>query len=433
MDAPRLRLESLRPLALLLFACLGFYLVRGATGSPSTNWMLIYEPSDFPTVTSLVDYLADLRIPIPPILSSLEIIDHQLTGSTRFVTVYLYRLGFVAGYLIAIQLASSTLPRLGLSFSMSGVLLAGSVLVHRANPQVYDVLLPCLLLLFVFSLERARNRGEGDSLALGFCALAGFSLSMAELLRPFMIFVLPVALVCAFAALRRLPRRCALAFLVPILLFSGMWHIHVAHAHGQLTWSNHSGFNLRLSQLLPPESVPPLEMEHAERLGPGRWPNLNSEIHTQNSRKIQSAVVGYMIRHPVDGTVRLARAFWKLVATPTKVHIHDPARPRHGPFRVFLLGGYRLVSIAGAIFLIANAARLAWLLIRSRERRLDLLAVPDNIVILLGVMLLMFLSIGAGREQGRIILSLLPLYAVLPVARRWTPEPERAAGGGADS
>jgi hypothetical protein len=381
----------------------------------------------------LVDYLMGLRIPIPPILSALEIIDHQLTGSTRFVTVHLYRLGLIGGYLIAIRLASSTLPRLGLSFSMSGVLLAGSMLVHRANPQVYDVLLPVLLLLFIFGIKLAGDRGEGDALALSFCVLAGFSLSMAELLRPFMIVVLPVALVCGVAALRRLPRKCTLAFLMPILILSGMWHIHVARAHGQLTWSNHSGFNLLLSELLPPETVPPLEMEHAERLGPGRWPNLNSEIHTQNSRKIQSAVVAYMIRHPVDGGVRIARAIWKLVATPTQVHIHDPARPRHGRFRVLFLGSYRVMSIAGAILLMANAVRLAWLLIRSREHRLDLLAAPDHMVILLGVMLLVLLSIGAGKEQGRIILSLLPLYAALPVARRWSPEPERAASGGVES
>ncbi len=54
-------------------------------------------------------------------------------------------------------------------------------------------------------------------------------------------------------------------------------------------------------------------------------------------------------------------------------------------------------------------------------------ALKDVAIILLpmlGVLLIVLLALGAGREQARIVLSVLPFYAALPRARRPLPSEE---------
>jgi hypothetical protein len=67
---------------------------------------------------------------------------------------------------------------------------------------------------------------------------------MAELSRPFVILILPVWLVGGYQVLRGLPWRYHAAFVVPIVIISGVWHINLLVEHGQITATNHSGYNL---------------------------------------------------------------------------------------------------------------------------------------------------------------------------------------------
>jgi hypothetical protein len=426
MAAPRVSVERVRPIVLVLLVCLGLYLARHSNGSAAMHWMLIYAPSDFPTLASMVTFFADLRIPIPPVLGALEIWNYQLTGTTDFVTIYLYRVGFFGAYVIAVYLASSSLLRLGISTAMSLILLSGAVLVHRGNPQIYDVLFPFFILLFVLCIRLASDRRQpiepeasaGGNTLLILCLAGGFFLSMAELSRSIMFILMPLAIVWGILSLGRVDRRYKVAFLVPVLLLSGSWHVYILGAHGQLTSGNHSGFNLRLTKMFPEGFAPPLEVAEETRVKPGRWPNLNTEIHGANSRKLERAVFEYMLSHPIDGGARVLRAVGALVATPIVIHMNNPGRERHGALRSAFLTTYRAVSMAGAAFLLANALRLAYYLLTPRGELAALLADPEHFLIALGVLLILLLSVGAGVEQGRIVLSILPFYAALPRARR---------------
>ena len=116
--------------------------------------------------------------------------------------------------------------------------------MHAGNPANYDPLF-ALLLLGYFLLIDAWERTPPCELAGG----AGLCLSMLELLRPFMIYLLPLFLLVEWHRIHLKAPRCGLAltaFLLPVVVLSGGWHLHLYLAHDhQITWTNISGYNLQ--------------------------------------------------------------------------------------------------------------------------------------------------------------------------------------------
>ena len=368
--------------------------------------MKIFHPSDFPTAGSMISYILALRVPIPPVISATEILNYMIAGNTKFVTVVLYRIALVLSFVIAIRMSSSRNWSMAWSIILSVVFLWATTIVHRGNSQVYDIFFPCLILLYVLLLKSAISSARSKWIYI-FSAASGFFLSIAELTRPFVFLFLPVVLFCTWCAFRKLPRRYFLCFLAPVVLLSGSWHLHQAVRHRQIIWSNHSGYNL--SRAWPMAKRPWLQPEpYSAPLKTGRWDNLNTAEHHENSKLLTKKVVSYFVKNPRDSGGRMIsrmRSF--LFDVRTDIYDH---RPTHGMFML-----YRPLVRLSSIWLLAEVCLLVVMLVRVNGRRLNLLGMPGNILIIIAFMSICILAIGESDwEQARLLLSLLPFFAVIP-------------------
>jgi hypothetical protein len=99
-----------------------------------------------------------------------------------------------------------------------------------------------IVLHYLFTKLGSSNKS--NTLAAILALFSGLSLSMAELLRPFFIYLLPIPFLFSLLRFKKKSIASCLFFLAPILLFSGGWHVRTALLVKQLSWSNHSGFNM---------------------------------------------------------------------------------------------------------------------------------------------------------------------------------------------
>jgi len=228
-----------------VFVLLASWLVADAEAVPATRWMDVYRMEDFETASDAWLFFRQLRTGIPPALAAIEIASQLVLGSTDLIDVYLYRASLVLAFTIPFLAFAATRLEFVCSLAIGLVFLRSTLIVTRPNPQIYDILLPLFFLVFALCLREARLRLARGRSALGIAALAGFFLSMAELSRPFVLLILPFFLIVAHQFLRGAPKRCLAAFLLPIVLLSGGWHLKLLLLDdGQVIWSSHGGFNL---------------------------------------------------------------------------------------------------------------------------------------------------------------------------------------------
>lgn len=425
MSGRRKRMVVLAVLV-VIFSIFGYFTVSTAHGVPATRWMNIYHPEDFETFGEMLTYLKELRVPIPPVFSIMEILDYQATGNYRFVTVTLYRLGLVLVFIIVIVWASGSYGKMIPAFFLSLFFLWSTKVVHWANPQVYDIYLPLFILLFLMFTRLAASErfSSGKALVL-FAVLSGFFLSMAELSRPFMILFLPFLLIWVYFKMGKRKKRLFLYFLIPVLLFSGIWHLKLLVFNGQLIWSNHSGFNLAKSWVFVEK--PPLVPETGNApLKPGRWKNLNTAEHFENSRRIQAQIVGYALKKPLASMAHIFRRMTYMMSVPTGLYKYKPLE-RHPTlylykFLVMVFLSYLFILV---FWMVSRGVKLG-------RRCLGLLLEVDYILVLILFFSFLLFSLGESGEESRFLISLVPLLAVLPIIKiEHTEHTEDTEGCGA--
>ena len=386
----------------------GGVLVRDSVAVPATTWMHMYDPAAFPTARALIDFVAGLRVPIPPVIAALEIVSVQQTGSTALVTVYLYRVALVATYVLAVWFSYPSIPRLFGSFAASVVFLWATTLIHPLNPQSYDILFPLFTLAFLILLRAAARATAGS--AIGFAAGGGFFLSMAELTRPFVFVLLPLMLAGACIALRGRPRRVLVGLFTPVVLLSGSWHLHLLTAHHQLLGTNYAGFNLRRAWPMAP--LPPAMWEtHAQPSDEKSWPNLNTEAQHVASLQLQRAVAAYVVENPGAALRHAARKMVRFARPQLSMYRSAPAAHP-------VLSIYRLAAPASFLFTAANLALLTGYALGARRQMWLLLASTDNVLLLITAFTVVVLSLGEAKEEARLVVSVLPLLAAYPTAQR---------------
>jgi hypothetical protein len=391
--------------AVVLFVSAGIWATSGSYGIEATRWMLIHTVDDFSSAGKVADFVANLRIPIPIVLSLLEITSYRLFGSTYIVTHLLYRFALVFSYVLVICFFAKSRNRVMVSAFISFLFLWATVLIHPGSPQMYDVLFPFFNLLFVVSLAhvgtdvgtpRARAR------VLLLCLLAGFSLSMFELLRPFVFLLLPFPVLCAFQALRGVPARYFACFLLPLVLISGSWHAYIAVRHGQATWSNHTGFNL--IRAWPMVEPPPLVPESNDLpVVPGREPNLNTKEHAENSRILQASILEFIVTHPRESAENIAYRMYEFLKVPTQLHFCDPPYPE--------IQLYRILVWLGFLSIVLNLLQLGAVVVESRS--LESLGEPVNILSCSTFLYVVLMAIGESGEEPRFLISVLPMIAAV--------------------
>lgn len=385
-------------------------LLRGASGVAAIQWMYVFHPSDFDTWRELADYVANLRVPIPVIVSVAELIEYRFTEGMYLTTRVAYQTALFVSYALAVRLAWESPRRRAAAMVLSLIFLIGTRWVHYANPQTYDVFFPCLLLLYVTLLDgvtRARSPRRRALLAVG----AGLALSLVDLTRPFAVVLLPPLTWGAWYALRRAEGRPFLAFLAPLLILSGGWHLHALRLEGQLTWGNHSGFNLQRGW--PDAPLPPLLPEAGSQpLASDRWKNLNTPAHGVNSRLIQASILDFMRERPGFALRHALKKLAHFTAVQTGFYNWHPQSPwlvlyRPAVWAAQMWLGVQLAIGVSALF----RRRWAWL------------AAPQSQLALATAATIIMLALFEGGEEARLMITVLPLLAALPIIKRASGAP----------
>lgn len=393
--------------------------VWGYTATSAVTWMRTLDLETFRTAADVWDYLAGLRTGIPPVLSTLELLWWVNFRDLTLFSDLLYPLTVASAFALAVLIQPERF-RLRAAVLILGLFMAHrGVAVHAGNPANYDPLF-ALLTLGYFLLVRAwlRDRRPGRLAAAGLC------LSLLELTRPFMIFLLPLFLAVEVHRIARTaPGRAGAlaAFLIPVAILSGGWHLHVwlAHDH-QIAWTNVSGFNLqRAWEDFDPDIRSARRLEELPRVREGAdelWADLNTSEVYRESEALKSLIVARILEDPVRAAGHVLDRLAVFASAPTRMYDRDPQGigilAYRGVVTVLLLtmAGYAAV---GAAVLIRRGC-WPWL-----DQRWWLAASTLLVVILV--------SIGERGEEGRFIFSILPmLLAVGGFALASVPNSGRA-------
>ena len=391
----------------LLLCGFGIYVLRYTTSVSAFEWGLLFNVTELSEWEDITTFFKHLMVPIPANLALFEIIVYKLTGNLDLSIRYLYKLSIILPYVVVLFLAYPHIGRMVVTFLMSLVFIWGSAIIHPGNPQIYDTVFPLLIMLFVlFQYPLAGKATTPVSRGIVFFC-SGFFISMAVLTRPFMIILLVPLLGLVFFQMRPLKRRYFLIFMTPIILFALSWHLFLLINHGQATMSNHTGFNI--IRAWPMVERPKLEKENPEP----PYRRYNNPTHLQNSRRLQKAVVTYILKNPFDSLGHMFSRLDTMISGKTTI-ISTRLAPAHP-----VLGLYRLMVKISASLTLLGALLLLFKLLRgaffSRVKfPIEFIFQPQTFVILLTAMTLCLVAQVESGEEARFLLSVLPMFAMVP-------------------
>ncbi len=269
--------------------------------------------------------------------------------------------------------------------------------VHAGNPANYDPLFALLLLgyfLLIDAWERSRHPV--------WLAAAGLCLSLLELTRPFMIFLLPLFLLVEWHRIHlNAPRRgpALAAFLLPVVVLSGGWHLHLYLAHDhQIAWTNISGYNLqRAWEDFDPEIRAVQHLDQLPRNGE-LWADLNTTEIYMRSEELKRMIIGKIRENPAGAAAHVVNRLATFVSSPTRMYGHDPQGLGIEIYRklvsalVLLLPAYVAVSTVSLL----RRRQWPWL-----DRRWWLAASTLSIALLV--------TLGEQGEEARFLFTILPM------------------------
>jgi hypothetical protein len=106
--------------------------------------------------------------------------------------------------------------------------------------------------------------------------------------------------------MRNVPWRKRVLFFVPVVLLSGGWHSKQLLLHGHVHWSNHSGYNL--FKVWGDFVEEPIQNAFTEL--PAKYsgyPNINTDLHSEQDKKLSRALVSAVSKRPVAAVLRMAK------------------------------------------------------------------------------------------------------------------------------
>ncbi len=413
------------------FTVFGFIIVRNMEARPAVEWMVSYRTTDFQSWRDFWVFMKQSRSGISPILAALEIPAQLAFGDTAIVTRYLYRICFVAAFIVPWFALARSRIQFWLSFVTCIVFLssASKIAVVGGSQQGYDVEFPLTLLLGIYFTARAARATTRRAMCL-LAVAAGSCMTAMELLRPFGTIVL-IALIL-YATLLFLPRRklALLAMMLPILAVSGTWHLKLFLLNdGQLVWSNHAGYNLMSAwgglfddkfevEILTPQQVEVLS--HQEFVGTGDWSvtRIDSDGFAIASRARAKAVREYILGHPAEslrhmwhGYVRLFEPKIIIYSLINRKSVEDRLPPEYHPKGPEItLYPYLVWATTAWAFINLMLLPVAVLIRRSA----GVLRLPESAILVSAAIISFLTVLGDRGEEARFLFSLLPLLAVYP-------------------
>lgn len=398
-DVPRLR-----RLAGLLVALLVIGLNAGIRGTITLDWQHLYRPEDFHSWGDLWDLMAGLQTGISPFWAFLEVSCQLLFGTTAPFSLVLYPLAMGWSFYLGVTLFSRTKLQLVVAAGASVVFAVAIRYLHKANPQIYDVLMPALILSWVVAIQRLQSAPAGKQMI--WAIVAGLLLSVLELTRTLIFPLMPFLLVLSFLAMRRLPIRHFAMYLLPILLLSGSWHLKQIVAHGQTHWSNHDGFNMQKSWV---DLTGPLPTDFVDDppLYEGGFDNINTDKHTAYNKVVRKMVREAVLKQPGNAVGHFFKrllAFYK-----PKTELFMAKTP--GWFDL----AYRPLVWLGGLATLVLLGLAGWRIVRRPRLGASWLALGDPVMLVAAVTALIsaVFAVGEVGEEARFMISLLPLLVVL--------------------
>ncbi|MEZ4771754.1 MAG: hypothetical protein R3D00_01145 [Bacteroidia bacterium] len=394
----------------LIWVIYAFIQVAPTVSTPATGWMHVYSHKDFQAEGALWKYILELRTRIPPVISILEIATFNRRHGIGWILYDTYHISIVMMLVLPVFFLKRPWPGLVLVMAVGTVFLHSVILIHPSNPQLYDVLLPFLLLGYIL-LSRV-SFGEKVPAGLGYFTafLAGFALSVAELSRPFVLLIFPFLIFYNLWHYGKSQKLKMLTFLIPVLLLSGLWHAKLFfYNDGQIIWSNHGGTNLyqvwspfidetALKARLQPEAPPVNDFGWS-------WNNINTQIHLENSKARQSEIMKGIARRPGDAFLHLIDRILIFTRGRTDMYANDPQGTVLDIYVVLVRMLYVLLGIMILFF--------GWKVIRKPATVLS----EYFLVILLTAFLTFLPAIGEAGEEARFLITVLPfLMSVLAIA-----------------
>lgn len=387
-----------------IFVDQGMELSSEHTAYSATYWMQIFSFQDYGEPEAFQQYLLELRTGIPPLYSALEIYSFNTWQDNSWIFEDLYQLGIISMCLLPLFFTRGKGILLIWGLLIAWIFFRAILIIHKGNPQYYDVLLPCCLLLYLLFSEASFSLRDWRVLppVLGF--LAGLCLGVAELSRPFMLALVPflVGYSC-FHYFKQKQYLSLLSFLFPLLILSGGWHAKLyVYNHGQIIWSNSSGTNLyrAWSHLVDNEALALELKEEAPPLLYGRWDNLNTQVHYENSQTRKKYVWQAIRKHPGKALQRIWEKTLIFIQPQTDLYAHQPRGTFVAVYKVLVKGLYLIFP-----FLVVLGIR-------------DLIRDPSTffsrewMVLFITGFLTFMPIIGESGEEARFLISILPFLSI---------------------
>lgn len=410
----KIRENTLLTTVLIFFTIGSLFLIKDSIAVSTLSWMAIYFPEDFFQLNSreIYNFFKELRIPIPPVLGLAEIISLKLIGTTDIITHYFYKVTLIFVYLLSIYLANKSIYRLLFSAFISIVFLYATTRIHPGNPQVYDIALPFFFLMYIFFFEKAQIGRQLSKKTLLLSFFSGFFLSMAELSRPFVIYIIPLLLMLNYVKFQKQKANNYpyFFFITPVILLSGVWHLHLYLNLDQTISSNHSGFNLLRAWDIDLEALELLD-EPNSPLAEDRWPNLNTYEHNENSKIIQKEVFNLWVTEPKNSFFNILERINYLLSAETSIYQYKPVSPFFSLYKF-------LVQITSSLLIIEFGKIMIRIFTTPRqwETFLYFITRSDFLIMIFTLYCMVMLSIGDSGEEARFLITILPLLATLPTS-----------------
>ncbi len=386
----------------LLVAVLSFGLNTTIPGTINLDWQHLYRPEDFHTWGDLWAFLGGLQTGISPIWAFLEVSAQLIFGTTAMFSYVLYPLSIGLNAYWSTTLFARTRWQVLLAGGMSLVFAVAIRYMHKGNPEMYDMLMPCMILGWLAVLKHMRAGKSTDRQLFWFALLAGAVLSLLELTRTLIFPLMPFFLLGTFLAMRALPIRYYLLFLLPIVLFSGGWHLKQIVCHGQVHWTNFDGFNMQKSWAEFTGPVPS-EFKDDPPLYEGGFDNINTDRHTAYNKVLKRQVQQAILRQPVRAAGHIATRLVEFYRPKTVLFMAQ------NPGWLNLL--YRPAVWLGGLSVLVGLLLQGWQTLRAPLRRATWAAWGRPEAILLVITLLISCVFAAGEvgEEARFMISILPL------------------------
>lgn len=374
----------------------------GHEGAPSLTWMMTLDREAYRTAGNVADYLLDLRTGIPPLLSALELLSwvefRELTVFSHVVYPVSIALAFSLAFWLAARIESHRLlPALAVLL-LAVCLTWQGVKVHAGNPALYDPIFSALLLgYFALLVKWLRAR------RLVWLAAAGTTLAILELTRPFMVYLLPVfVLVETHRVCRTVPRprSALLAFVLPVVLLSGSWHLRLYLVHdGQIAWTNISGYNLQRAWADFDQEIRDAQHVNRPPRAEGLWYDLNRADVYRDSERIKSLILSKILDDPLRAVRYALGRIVAFGAAPTRIYVHAPQGLGITLYRTTAVA----LMLATAIGVVVGGTILL------RRRRWPWLSMHWWLAAST-LLMAVVLAIGEKGEEARLVFSMLPAF-----------------------